>query len=372
MKKCIAVDFYDLIGQRESPWLPDDIDRLFAGYAEYGVTSVLWRLSCCGKLLYHSETPDRFDFTGNEYGRKTVELLQRFDPAEAAVAAARRNGIEIHFWITLYDDRGYGVNGLSSRINIEHPEYSWRSLDGLDCYAGMLSYVYPEVVEYRLRQIREINAYGGDGLYLCNRSHSRPPEIRKVMDRLCKEDIAGVNRWCRENNVRITSAIADSVGKFGFDPPALEAYGKIPQDMADWQRFRGIYFLNALRKFRDATPGKLGFGLRYGGSLDSFFIYGKDFFDWDFLAHGGLLDFMAYQLPVPPETGLEEYTDFLHPSPAEKWLWMNVGSAKPKERIDSYLKQWDSWRKHLDGVIFFEACNLTGNPVFWDFIRNLK
>lgn len=372
MKKCIAVDFYDLIGQRQSPWTPEDIDRLFAGYAEAGITSVLWRLSCCGKLLYRSNTPDRFDFAGNEYGRKAVELLRRFDPAEAAVAAARRNGIGIFFWITLYDDRGYGVNGLSSRINRDHPEYSWRSFDGLEYYAGMLSYVYPEVVEYRLRQIREINAYGGDGLYLCNRSHSRPPEIRKAMDLLCKEDMTGINRWCRENGGRIAAAVAESVGKFGFDPPALEAYGKMPRDMTDWQRFRGTYFLGALRKFRDAASGKLGFGLRYGGSLNSFFIYGKDFFDWEYLSRGGLLDFMAYQLPIPPETGLEEYNDFLQPSPLEKWLWMNVSSSSPEKCLDLYLKQWDRWSEHLDGVIFFEACHLTGNPVFWNFIRDLK
>lgn len=371
MKKCVAVDFYDLIGQRREPWKPEDIDCLLAGYAEQGITSVFWRLSCCGKLLYHTQTPDRFDFTGNEYGRKAVELLRRFDPAAAAVTAARKNGIKIYFWITLYDDRGYGVNGLSSRINQEHPEYSWRSRDGLEYYAGMLSYVYPEVVEYRLKQIIEINAYGGDGIYLCNRSHSRPPEIRRRMDQLYKEDIAGVNKWCRDNNENIIKSVVDATGKFGFDPPALEAYGKEPEDLTDWQRFRGTYFLDALRKFRKAISGKLGFGLRYGGSINGY-IYGKDFFDWEYLSNGELLNFMAYQLPILPETGLEEYTDFLQMRSVEKWLWMHMSSTFPEERIKLYQNQWEQWEEHLDGVIFFEAFHLTDNPVYWNFIRNLK
>ncbi len=371
MKKIIAVDFYDLVWQRKEPWTPEAIDRLFAKYAENGVDAVLWRLSACGKLLYQTTTPDRLDCTNNEICVKCVELLKRFDPAEAAVAAGRKNGIEVHFWLTLYDDRGYGNNGLSSSICREHPEYSWRSHDGRDYYSGMLSYVYPEVVDFRMRQVNEINSYGGDGLYLCNRSHSRPPEVRDEMDKLTN-DVELSKKWCREKSMWIAQAINDAVGNFGFDPPALDAFGKEPDDLAEWQHFRGKYFLDLIQKIRKATPGKLSFGLRYGRDAPGF-VFGKNFFDWERLSDGSLLDAIAYRLPVPPETGNEEFKEFYTQRPVKKWLWMTVNNVDQDRLIDAYMQQWDRWQPFLDGVIFFEAYYLTDdNKPYWNLIRNLK
>jgi len=180
MKKIIAVDFYDIIWMHDGLFTLADMDALFAKYAEHGVTGVLWRLSACGNLLYHSKTAERFDRRASAstqlISKKTLAVMEAYDPAEAAVAAGKKFGIAVYFWLTLFDEAGYSsIPDFLSPFCEAHPEYSWRSRDGKSSYYGVLSYTYPEVIEYRLNQIREISAYGGDGLYLCNRSHSRSP-----------------------------------------------------------------------------------------------------------------------------------------------------------------------------------------------------
>ena len=83
MKKIIAVDFYDLIWKAENPFSRDDMDALFCKYAEYGVDAVLWRVSVCGKLLYHSQTPDRYmgckaqNSTGEKQWLSCVSMILR-------------------------------------------------------------------------------------------------------------------------------------------------------------------------------------------------------------------------------------------------------------------------------------------------------
>ena len=74
MKKFIAVDFYDLIWKQETVFSLEDMEALFARYAENGINAVLWRLSVYGKLLYHSKTPDRYTIGGAPQGVEAKAL----------------------------------------------------------------------------------------------------------------------------------------------------------------------------------------------------------------------------------------------------------------------------------------------------------
>lgn len=370
MQKIVAVDFYDLVWQSRKPWTPEMINELFERYASVGVTGVLWRLSVCGKLLCNIDSPDKFNSCDGEIEVKCMELLSRFDPAEAAVAAGKKHGIEVYLWLTLYDDHGYGSKPgkHSSDFNAKHPEYSWRSRDGKEFYRGVLSYAYDEVVEFRLDQIRKINAYGADGLYLCNRSHSRPPEVCKAMDEAIKQ-LSTESAWCRENRDFIVKSQLDACGKFGFDPPALAAYGKEITDLANWQRFRGRYFIDFMEKVRKITPGKIGFGLRYSPGIPGF-VFGDDFFDWDRLSDGSLVDFMSYRMTIAPEIGDEDFHELYRPTPVKKFFWMNL-SNNAEAAIQVHQQKLDSCNTEFDGIVMFEAYFMTDQNKYWDFLKNL-
>lgn len=373
MLKIIAVDFYDLIWQQETLFSEADIDRLFRKYAEHRVDAVLWRLSVCGKLLYRSQTADCMQGNeGNAIDVKCGEILRKYDPAEAAVAAGRKYGIEVFFWLTLFDDAGYSTGDLESSFCREHPEFSWRSRDGKDYYHGVLSYVYPEVREFRMRQIREILAYGGAGLYLCNRSHSRSNVIRDLMRRLFDAKEEKHQFQSKENQELNISEFIRCRGEYGFDPPAVAAYTGDLQDQVAWQRFRGTYFTEFMRQVRKEVPTKLWFGLRYGPiPAGTAFVYGDHFFDWEKFSDGTLVDAIGYYLQPPDFDDPADYPEFYRPTNAAKLLWMSLSNKNPDKLLEAYHDSLQRWIPLADGLILFEAYQLTDNPEYWQFLDEL-
>lgn len=374
MRKIVAVDFFDLVWQQtERIYSLEDIDALFARYAEYNVDSVLWRISACGKMLCHTKTPDQFKYIPGDKAlahKMCDELLDAYDPASAAVAAGKKYGVDVYFWVTLYDDAGYASDfqALESSICREHPEFSWRSKDGKSFYHGVLSYTYPEVVEFRLRQLRELIALGGAGLYLCNRSHSRSPEIRKAMKENAINGDYGKS-WISANREFIESEFVRCRGLFGYDQPALATYHGDLDDVVAWQKHRGSYFIDFMKKVRELNPGKLWFGLRYAPNFGPY-IYGDHFFDWEKLTDGTLVDGLAYDVQ-PPDFDKEcDYPEFYRKTAGEKFVWMSLGVKNVKWLLDFHAESLERWRPHMNGLILFEAYQMTDNQEYWDFIKN--
>ena len=371
MKKIIAVDFYDLVWKQEKPFSREDMDALFARYKEWHVDAVLWRLSACGKLLYHSNTPDRYSGCPAEtaLSKRMLAVMADYDPAELAVSMGRKHGIGVYFWLTLFDDAGYTEKeGMESSISKAHPEYSWREIDGKSHYRGVLSYVYPEVVDFRLRQIGEILTYGADGLYLCNRSHSRSQVIREAMAAATQKGEDGVGEWCRNNIELLKSEFKRCRGRFGYDPPALETYNGDLDEVERWQRHRGGYFTAFMEKVRRINPGETWFGLRYGANLGPY-IYGDHFFDWEKLSSGSIVDALAYDLQPPDFDSPQLFPEFYGQTKSMKLLWMHL-SANPKATLNAYADSLARWRPFLDGIIMFEAYMMTDNPEYGEFLRN--
>ena len=372
MKKFIAVDFYDLIWKQKTVFSLEDMEALFAKYAENGINAVLWRLSVYGKLLYHSKTPDKYTIGGapQSVEVKALKVMETYDPAAAAVAMGRKYGIEVYFWLTLFDEASYSVfPERESCISQAHPEYSWRSKDGSGYYRGVLSYVYPEVIEFKLRQIREIASYGGAGIYLCNRTHSRSPLIRKAMAE-AGLDQENVNTWCREHTDLIISEYRRCRGQYGYDPIALESFKGDLNDTVAWQRHRGSYFTAFMEKARIAAqPGKLLFGLRYGAELGPY-IYGDHFFDWERFSDGTVVDALAYDIQPPNYDSPEKFPEFYRKTASSKLLWMSLSANDPEGLLNAYAPSLERWKPFMDGIILFEAYQMTGNPEYWEFIRN--
>lgn len=408
---CIAVDYYDLINVYREPFGEDRIDRLLAEYAERGVTSVQWRVSVLGKLLYRSRTGDRVTynpaalervpgyasarphaplvqaarergngapfeaFTIQETFQRTGELLASFDPMEAVVRLCRKHGIRSFPWLTIYDDAGYHPFTRSSLV-CNHPEYCWKSYKGGLHYLGVTSYAYPEAVEYRLAQIRELLDYGPDGIHLCIRSHSRPPGYNERY-----MDFLKTHSWedPRPEAGKLPQFLAAARNQYGFDPPAVEAFRKKTglephPDSSDWWRFRGTYLTDFLRQAKmlaKARGAELSFGPRYNDPM-----FPDHFFDWKGILDGHIADELHYAATDAfrgkDEIG-NEWPEFMN-SPGRKYYFFCVKAHRNSEDFKKVFEATGNagFMNRFDGLTVFEAFHLSLNPELWNFVDYLK
>jgi hypothetical protein len=384
MKFTVAVDYYDLLWQSDELFDEQKIDHFLGVCAAHGIDAVQWRVSVCGQLLYHTKTADMF--TAEEFDSpsalarvhretfyKCKAVLDKCDPLESAVRLAHKHGLKIYPWLTLYDD--YGVLGdRQSTLVKKYPELCWAAKDGKAHYLGATSYVYPEVVEYRLRQIRELNEYGGDGIYLSNRSHSRSEQyhnaLRKFVELHPERDYTD---WIRENQDFIQKEQAGANEKYGFDPPAVDAFvdkfGRQPEERdMEWCRFRGGYFTDFMRRVRTEVNGTLSLGLCYPAG-SSFFFYGDNFFDWNTMIKEGLIDELHCMFP---DCKLD---DKVYPKIDDGgnvsrygWLWQgNPDFSKVEELKVRPLQQAVS-KGLIKGIVFFEAYHFLKYADRWKLI----
>lgn len=219
----LNLDFFDLVTV-ERLWdleqLDVAIERMCCRSAEAGVKRILYRVSVCGEVSYPSRvmTPFDGDPRRGEHGvggtsvvcDRLRDCLDRWDPLALTVESGHRHGLEVWGWITVFDS--YFPN-LQDRFLDAHPEYWWASRDGKAFLRGVPCYAYPEVVDYRLAEAREVLGYGVDGLYFSVRSHASWPP--------------------------------DAAREYGYNPPVVEAfrerYGRDPRlaqaDSIDALRF---------------------------------------------------------------------------------------------------------------------------------------
>ena len=173
-KMMLCVDYNDMVASNEEVFDEKLIDRFFALCAQRGIERIYWRVSATGNVLYHSRVRTVFSkgpaTWRKGHAAKLREILMRCDPLEVAVRMARKHRLELYPWVTIFDD-GKGV--MQSQFSREHPEYLWLSRDQKTRIDGVLCYFYPEVIAHRTSQVRELLAYGVDGLLLSTRSHSR-------------------------------------------------------------------------------------------------------------------------------------------------------------------------------------------------------
>jgi len=385
----MAVDYYDLIWQSEELFDEQKIDSFMGKCAEHGINAIQWRLSVCGELLYRTKTGDMF--TEKPYNsprslaklhestyNKCKTILERFDPLETAIKLAHKHGMELYPWLTLYDD--YGVQGdRTSSIMTEHPEMSWRSRDGKTYYLGVTSYAYPEVVEFRMKQIKEIETYEGDGLYLSNRSHSRSPEYNNALEDFTnKKPESCYVDWIMANRAFIDESQKTAIGKYGFDPPAVEDYiratGKHPENSPQWNRFRGQYFTKFIEQVRQEVSGKLSFGLRYEPDAPHF-LYGKYFFDWEHLTSKNIIDELHYALPEDESIDLKtSFPEMFRPSQTSKqgWCWLGHETQEDTIRHKANIIKQQVQQGNLEGIVLFEAYHFLKKPDYWKLFEYFK
>lgn len=265
----LHVDVYDCIKVWE--WsCAADVHTFIAHCAKSGIHHLYWRLSIVGTFLHHTKIERQMP---NNAEHHHIELSHRMDLLETGVEAAKKYGVKIYPWITMFDE------GFAPRLNgqqpvleeyffhhdwpvrvmndslilcdgIPHPEkwfdspvppgfesvipaveqsqgcdpkdpWSMYSLFAKnypqyltsDRYGTRLGRVlglsYPEVRKYKLSLIREVMDYGCDGVCL------------------------DFTRWPGEHDVKLFDE--DVVNVFGYDGPAVssfqDTYGQNPATM---------------------------------------------------------------------------------------------------------------------------------------------
>ena len=192
------IDYNDHVWGSDELYLEPRIAELLENCARQGVGRVHWRTSCLGLGSYRSDVLRRTDHYDAEEARanspekwleqidarienaeKHRRVLEAIDPPEVAARHARRLGMEIYIWITIFDDYFPGYRGVYSEA---HPEHEWQNRDGSRSFRGVLSYAFPEARAHRMDEVRELQRFDIDGLFICTKSHSQHTELEREID----------------------------------------------------------------------------------------------------------------------------------------------------------------------------------------------
>ena len=90
------------------------------------------------------------------------------------------------------------------------------------------------------------------------------------------------------------------------------------------------------------------------------------------MTDGSLLDALAYDLQPPHYDDPALFPEFYRKTQGEKLLWMSLSAKEPEKLLAAYAESLERWKPHMDGIILFEAYQMTHNPPYWEFIRNFR
>jgi hypothetical protein len=160
----MEVDYYD------NAWhgcTRASVEKMFENCARAGILDMYWGVTG----VYPSKVFQMYDGADRRQGaKKCTEVLRSFDGLAAAVEFGRKYGIKILAYLRLFDDYWIGTTDPF----IESLGHGWwESRCGHFQLKGWPCYHVPEVMEYKLRIVRELIDYGVDGfLFALTRSHS--------------------------------------------------------------------------------------------------------------------------------------------------------------------------------------------------------
>ena len=227
----------------------DRLRGLIRNAAAAGIDTIYWRVSATGQVSYPSKVrtvigdrPARV----SGFQRTSVEnlIVRQCDPPAVAVDEAARCGLKVFAYVTLFDEY---YPGMESAFEVRNPRFTWKHLSQDHHIRGLLSYAYPEVRRHRLAELKELIAYGVDGIYLDTaRSHSGVQPVRGL------PLTARSPYLCYGYNEPEVEAFRDETG---LDPLAVDRTGNeyLPMHLEEYHRFRGRYLTQFIREARELT-----------------------------------------------------------------------------------------------------------------------
>lgn len=266
-EKMVALDYNMSVWfQKEHIYNQKDIAEFFDNISQCGVTTVYWRTSCLGRVSYNSKVQKHiYDIDWDDYMANADEkekerfftdrlavtekhryIMEKYDPFEIAVGEARRVGVKIYAWITIYDDYFPGFHGNFTIDGVCLAE----SKEGLKM-RGVLSYAWEEARKRRLSEIEELINYNSDGIYMCTKSHSQHTEPAREIDTYGYE-----------------KPVADEFMKrYGVDICKTDDFNR-----EAWHSLKGEFFTTFLREAAEKIHEK-GQRLSVGQMLDKYHYF---------------------------------------------------------------------------------------------------
>lgn len=218
-----------------------------------GIRRVYWRTFLGARAHYHSQIEpvahgsEGIERPGYEAGPRAAYDLRTWDPLPDAVTVARRLGLQLSAWSTIYEETH--VQLVTTTFAAAHPAYWWRTRDGRT-RRTKLSFAYPEVRQYKLALLKEQAAYGVDDICL---------------------DFFRENHLFEERHTHLRpkqEVDQDGVCIYGYESPIIDAFrarhGRDPDAISnadpEWVRFRAGFLTDFMREAR-AELRRLGVSL---------------------------------------------------------------------------------------------------------------
>ncbi len=256
---------------------PDAVARRMAAWKrELDAGQVLWRTL--------RQAPRRIQ-RGRDLAPPTKPVAPiGWDELALVPDLARDAGIEAYLYVTIFDEgwplapparrarshhNPFHARDVASQtlFSHAHPEYACVDRAGRRRHWGVLSLAYPAVRRYfRERYLALLDSSRFDGLFLCLRSQSRPPD---------HADQFGYNEPVRADCL---AAFGEDIRNTAFDRPA-------------WHRVQGGYLTAFLRELRAELTGrgvKLALGVPRGDIIGP--PLGNWTLDWRTWVADGLVD----------------------------------------------------------------------------------
>ncbi len=230
------------VAEREPVDSPATVDALFEWLAKtYGVKRMYWRgaQSYLWDKEYKMGKASVRTYDWIEWKRHVYNDLHA---NEAAVAAARRNGMEIFMYTGLFE---HGVQPdvgviapylFEDRFRIEHPEWCMLDRWGERRCPGPLSFAYPEV---------------------------RAALVKRYVDFVTRYEFDGINFYTYVENLGIRY-----LDEFGFNEPVVREFAKrfpnvdlrrdklTDDQRKHWYRCRGVFVTQFLRELHAVLAAK--------------------------------------------------------------------------------------------------------------------
>ncbi len=240
-EKVMILSWGDIVGNERFKGVaqldtPERAAEAAKNWKAHGVRKVIFRVDDFRLLLFH-----KLHYKpGGDYSLWAETTRRAWDSGvvPAAVQAAKKEGLEIQMWISVFDD-GCPPEVLyqdsrpfpwQSNFSRENPQFLScdRSLtpSGRRYQYGQLEYAYPEVRQYMVKMVTHFSdSIPFDGVFISIRTHTPPP---------------------------------DFADQYGYNEPIVNEYqrryGKniLRQsfDLEKWRELRGEYFTMFLRELK--------------------------------------------------------------------------------------------------------------------------
>lgn len=260
------VDYYDLARRGYGP---EELKAMFEKCACAGVDAMFWSVAFGGHILYQGKTQPVY--TGQDHtigSAQAAAVINSFDPLATAIELGHQHGIKIIPYFRMFDDF---FSGMIDKTIDRMEQGWWESRCGNIKLKGWPCYHEPEVIEHKLRNVREIIEYGVDGfLFGLSRSHAfyhspyRQPNLFGYNQPVADEYQRRYGVDIRKFDYMTGNLTTEGHFKECFFVHEFNYVGAEEFDLAKWHMIKGEAAVNFIRLVRQLMGPEADFSVLLG------------------------------------------------------------------------------------------------------------